>query len=82
MNSMESDHDILTMKDLCDLLHVHQSTVYKLVRKGKIPSFRIGTDWRRFVVASRQQPDAEHPALYAQCQSSISRGSVMACTLN
>jgi excisionase family DNA binding protein len=46
MNPIESDHDILTMKDLCDLLQVHQSTVYKLVKKGKIPSFRIGSDWR------------------------------------
>ena len=46
MNPIESDHDILTMKDLCDLLQVHQSAVYKLVKKGKIPSFRIGSDWR------------------------------------
>jgi excisionase family DNA binding protein len=46
MNPIESDHDILTMKDLCDLLHVHQSTVYKLVKKGKIPGFQIGSDWR------------------------------------
>jgi excisionase family DNA binding protein len=46
MNPIENDHDILTIKDLCDLLNVHQSTVYKLIRKGKIPSFRIGSDWR------------------------------------
>jgi excisionase family DNA binding protein len=46
MNPTESDHDILTLKDLCDLLHVHQSTVYRLIKKGKIPSFRIGSDWR------------------------------------
>jgi excisionase family DNA binding protein len=38
--------DILTVKEICDLLQVHQSTVYKLVRQGKIPSFRIGSDWR------------------------------------
>jgi excisionase family DNA binding protein len=46
MNPTESDHDILTINDLCDLLHVHQSTVYRLIKKGKIPSFRIGSDWR------------------------------------
>ena len=41
-----ADDDILTVRELCDLLQVHQSTVYKLVRQGKIPSFRIGSDWR------------------------------------
>ena len=46
MNPIESDHDILRVKDLCDLLQVHQSTVYKLIRAGKIPTFRIGSDWR------------------------------------
>jgi excisionase family DNA binding protein len=46
MNPMESGHEILTMKDICDLLRVHPSTVYKMVRQGKIPSFRIGSDWR------------------------------------
>jgi excisionase family DNA binding protein len=46
MNLVESGNEILTMKDICDLLRVHQSTIYKLIKKGKIPSFRIGSDWR------------------------------------
>ena len=47
MNPMDSDHEILTVREICDLLRqVHQSTIYKLVRQGKIPSFRVGTDWR------------------------------------
>ena len=46
MNPMEIDHKVLTVKEICDLLQVHQSTVYKLVRQGKIPSFRVGSDWR------------------------------------
>ena len=46
MNPMEIDHEVLTVKEICDLLQVHQTTVYKLVRQGRIPSFRIGTDWR------------------------------------
>ena len=46
MNSMEIDHEVLTVKEICDLLQVHPSTVYKLVRQRKIPSFRIGSDWR------------------------------------
>ena len=41
-----ADDDILTVKEICELLRVHQGTVYKLVKQGKIPSFRIGADWR------------------------------------
>ena len=46
MNPMESGNEILTIKEICDLLQIHPATVYKLIRKGKIPSFRIGSDWR------------------------------------
>ena len=36
----------MTVKDLSDYLRVHPSTVYKLLRRGELPAFRIGTDWR------------------------------------
>jgi Helix-turn-helix domain len=35
MNPMESDHEILTVKDMCGLLRVHYSTVYKLAKDGR-----------------------------------------------
>jgi excisionase family DNA binding protein len=38
--------EILTVKEVCKLLQVHQSTVYKLIKEGRIPAFRIGSDWR------------------------------------
>jgi excisionase family DNA binding protein len=38
--------EVLTMKEICDLLQVNQSTIYKLVRRGSIPGFRVGSDWR------------------------------------
>ena len=43
---MASDHEILTIEEVGDLLRIHRSTVYKLTRNGRIPSFRIGSDWR------------------------------------
>ena len=43
---MPSDDEILTVKELCDLLRLHPSTVYKLVRQDKIPRFRVGNEWR------------------------------------
>ena len=32
MNPVKSQHEILTMKELCDLLQVHQSTIYKMLK--------------------------------------------------
>ncbi|HVN64365.1 MAG TPA: helix-turn-helix domain-containing protein [Candidatus Binataceae bacterium] len=37
---------VMTVKDLSDYLRVHPSTIYKLLRRGELPGFRIGTDWR------------------------------------
>jgi excisionase family DNA binding protein len=46
INCMAADDEVLTVKEVCELLKVHPSTLYKLVRQGSIPSFRVGIDWR------------------------------------
>ncbi|MEW6170765.1 MAG: helix-turn-helix domain-containing protein [Candidatus Omnitrophota bacterium] len=38
--------DILTAKELAEYLNIHPFTVHKFAREGKIPAFKIGTDWR------------------------------------
>jgi len=43
---MAADDEVLTVKEVCHALQVHPSTLYKLVRQGSIPSFRVGSDWR------------------------------------
>jgi len=40
------DSPYMTVKDLADYLRCHQSTVYRLLKRGKLPAFRIGSDWR------------------------------------
>ena len=45
--TMASDQEVLTVKEICDLLRVHPSTIYKLIRNDKIPSFQVGAE-RRF----------------------------------
>jgi excisionase family DNA binding protein len=37
---------VMTVKDLSEYLRLHPSTIYKLLRHGELPAFRIGTDWR------------------------------------
>ena len=38
--------DVLTIDDLSSYLKIPKSTLYKLVREGKIPSQKIGRHWR------------------------------------
>jgi len=38
--------EVLTIEDLAAYLKIPKSTLYKLVREGKIPSQKIGRHWR------------------------------------
>lgn len=42
----EKQHDVLTIDELSTYLKISKSTLYKLVREGKIPSQKIGRHWR------------------------------------
>lgn len=42
----EKPGDVLTIKELSTYLKIPKSTLYKLVREGKIPSQKIGRHWR------------------------------------
>jgi excisionase family DNA binding protein len=37
---------ILTISDLSKYLHIHRTTIYRMLREGRLPGFRIGSDWR------------------------------------
>ena len=38
--------DVLTIEELSAYLKVPKSTLYKLVREGKVPSQKVGRHWR------------------------------------
>ena len=40
------EQKILTLKEVSEYLRVHPSTIYRLLRKKQIPSFKLGADWR------------------------------------
>ena len=42
----DKDKEIMTTKDVAEYLNLHPLTVHKYAREGKIPAFKIGTDWR------------------------------------
>ena len=42
----EAGNEILTTSMIADYLHCHLTTVYRLVRAGRIPHFKLGGDLR------------------------------------
>jgi excisionase family DNA binding protein len=56
---------VLTVNELSDYLKVHPSTIYRLLKTGQLPAFRIGSDWRfnveeieRWLVEREKKPYA------------------------
>jgi excisionase family DNA binding protein len=44
-----SDHgQVMTIKDVAFYLHIHSSTVHRLLKRGELPAFKIGGCWRFF----------------------------------
>jgi excisionase family DNA binding protein len=43
---MASEEEILTITELSAHLRVHPTTIYRLLREGRIPGFRVGSAWR------------------------------------
>lgn len=39
-------NQMLTAQELAAYLRVNRSTVYRLLKKGELPGFRIGSEWR------------------------------------
>src|SRR6266446_1795264 len=71
---MALDDEIYTIKELSEHLRVHRATIYRLLRQGRLPGFRVGGDWRftgtpatsrsRTASARRVGPDrVDQPAL-------------------
>jgi len=40
------DSPVMTVRECAAYLQVHPSTIYRLCKRGTIPAFRIGADWR------------------------------------
>jgi len=43
---MEKAYDVFNIDELADYLKIPKSTLYKLVREGKIPAQKVGRHWR------------------------------------
>lgn len=43
---LNNTKDILTLKELRELLHIGKNTALRLVQSGEIEAFRVGKQWR------------------------------------
>jgi excisionase family DNA binding protein len=37
---------VMTVREVAQYLNIHSMTLYKLVREGRIPAFKVGGQWR------------------------------------
>ena len=38
--------EVLTVEQVAQLLHLHTMTIYRLVKEGRLPGFKVGGRWR------------------------------------
>jgi excisionase family DNA binding protein len=43
---MATQSRLVTVRELSDYLRVHPSTIYRLLKRGDLPAFKLGSDWR------------------------------------
>jgi excisionase family DNA binding protein len=64
-NNSTAGEEILTIGELSAHLRVHPTTIYRLLREGRIPGFRVGSAWRfsRSAIENweRSGPDLSDP---------------------
>jgi excisionase family DNA binding protein len=41
-----TDERLLTTAEVAGMFRVHPTTIYRLLRRGEFPGFRIGDSWR------------------------------------
>ena len=45
-NGNGNGHQLMTLREVAGYLGLHVMTVYKLTREGRIPSVKVGGQWR------------------------------------
>lgn len=46
MDAVQAMAHVMTLEEVAQYLRVHPSTIYRLVKRGKLPAFKVGSDWR------------------------------------
>jgi putative molybdopterin biosynthesis protein len=46
VSALHSNSHFKTVTEIAEELHVHRITIYRLLKDGKLPAFKIGRVWR------------------------------------
>jgi excisionase family DNA binding protein len=46
MKPTRNNSQIMTVEEVAEFLKLSKITIYKLVKKGQLPGFRVGNSWR------------------------------------
>ncbi|MGH7863343.1 MAG: helix-turn-helix domain-containing protein [Candidatus Binataceae bacterium] len=41
-----SKSQVMTVFEVAKFLRCHEATIYRMLKRGTIPAFRVGADWR------------------------------------
>lgn len=58
--TMKTDPEVLNTKEAADYLKAHIETVRRLARRGEIPAFKVGKDWRFNKEALKKWTEMQH----------------------
>jgi len=58
---MGNDTGVLNAKEAAAYLKAHVETIWRLARRGEIPAFKVGKDWRFYKDALRSWSIAQSP---------------------
>jgi len=46
MEKLERPSRVFTITEVAEILRVHPTTIYRLIKRGILPGVRVGSSWR------------------------------------
>ena len=43
---VKDDHPVMTLREVCEYLRISPATVYRMLKRGTFPAFKVRSDWR------------------------------------
>jgi len=60
---MKKETDVINAREAAVFLKAHVETIRRMARRGEIPAFKVGKDWRFHKNALQTWSDGQRPVL-------------------
>jgi excisionase family DNA binding protein len=61
---MKTETDVINAREAAVFLKAHVETIRRMARRGEIPAFKVGKDWRFHKNALQIWSDGQHPFFF------------------